>query len=686
MRYLVLLLVLAAGGLAGAAATAAEVTLPVSRVTVYSSGVAYLEHEGRVNGDAEVMLRFRTEGINDLLKSLLVMDLGGGTASGVTYASRESLERALKSFGVDLSGEPTLVGILQQLRGSEVVASAPEKITGKILGVQTRKKQILPANVIIEEHILDLVTPEGLKSIPLDTIRSIALVDEKLNADLNKALGLLVENRATDTRPVVIRFTGRGERPVRVGYVTEAPVWKSSYRLVMDGEKKGEALLQGWAIVENTSDADWEKVALTLASGRPISFIQDLYTPLYARRPVVQPQLPVAVGPREYAEGVAADREEAAKAERQTELRRSPKIVGGMGGGGFGGAMPGAPPPVMAPAPVTDAALRGSVQAVASGAAAGEVFLYRVKEPVTIPRRQSSMLPIVNQSIAARKVSIYNAGVLPNHPLAGVWLTNNTDLTFLAGPVTVLEGGAYGGDALLGNVTPNEKRLLSYAVDLKVAVDSSVEQTQRTMGVRIVRGVLNLTRKTQFSQTYALQNKADQDRLVVVEHPFSPDRKLVQPAEPAEKTAALYRFEVPVPAGKTVKFEVREERTDTDAIAILPATATVLETIVAGGEISAKTRAALAEAIRRKQALAVAQQEVSNLQQRITTLRREQADTRANMGALERNSQSFQRFEKKLLDSETQIEGLQKEMETKRVAADMLRVALEEYLSNLNVE
>ncbi|HPT98992.1 MAG TPA: DUF4139 domain-containing protein [Armatimonadota bacterium] len=677
MKHLVLALALLAWVAAPKVAGAAEATLPVSKVTVFSSGVAYFEHNGRVTDTAEVTMRFKMEGINDLLKSLVVMDLGGGSVSSVNYASREPLERALKGFGVDLTGQPTLPDLLRQLRGASVTVRTPELVTGKILAVRSQKKQIVPGNALVEEQFLELVTDEGLKAIPLDSIRSISLADARLNEELQKALLLLAENRDVETRPVMLRFSGKGEREVRVGYVAEAPVWKSSYRLVLD-EAKGGALLQGWAVVENTSDLDWEGVTLTLASGRPISFIQDLYTPLYVPRPVVQSERYASLRPQEYAEGMETLK---APASSKAMQRREAS---------------GKPPAVMAPAPASTAiaadagaangAMRSDLQPAATGETAGELFVYQMKEPVTIPRRQSAMLPIINQKVQARKVSIYNQRALANHPLSGVWLTNNTDLTLLAGPVTLLDGGTYAGDALLGNITPKERRLLSYAVDLKTTVDSSVKSSKKIASARIVRGTMTITHKRYFTQTYSLKNKADEERVVIIEHPFNPERTLIEPKEPTEKTPELYRFEVTVPAGATRAFDVREEQTEMEMMDLLPADLGTLQMYASSDEIPRKTREALAEAVRRRQALAQAEREVTDLTKQIADLRRDQAETRSNMGAVTRNSQAYERFEKKLLEIETRIEALQKELDAKRDAVKKLRQELDDYLAGLNVE
>lgn len=684
------------------AALAGEVVVPVTKVTAFSSGVAYFEHNGKVTGNAEVTLKFKTAGMSDMLKSLVVLDLGNGTVSSVNYASSEPLTRALKSFGIDISGAPTLAQLLQQVRGAEVAVMAPEKLTGKILGVETKTRHILPSNTIIQEQILSLLTPEGIKSIPIETLRSIALTDEKLNSELNKALALLVESRDTDSKTAQINFVGAGERPVRIGYITEAPVWKTSYRLILSDEKKEEATLQGWAIVDNTSDYDWENVDLTLVSGRPISFIEDLYTPLYLDRPVVQTERYASLRPRTYEEGLKAEKDMLAlRAEmddavgdiadgRRAERKADREAAARYRANRALAAAPGAPPAAKVAGEqlerAAQAALERGVSAVASAQAVGEMFSYHIKSPVTLPRRKSAMLPIVNEAVKCRKISIYNPGQLATNPLNGVWLTNSTPSSLLAGPVTVLDGGTYAGDAQIGNFPPGDKRLLSYAVDLKVTVDPSASSSQRIVAAKIVRGTLTISRRNEFVQTYLVKNKAEQERVVLIEHPFNADRKLLEPAEPAEKTPQFYRFEVKVPGGKTGKFEVKEERVDPQTIAILPADIGSLQWYTTSGEIPEKVRTALAEAIKRKNDLSAAERELNELQQRIQALRREQGDIRANMGALDRSSQGYQRFEKKLLDLETQIETLQKNAEDKRAGVTKLRTDLEDYLGKLNVE
>jgi len=678
----------AGGPIAAAAAGAPEVQLPVTKVVLFSSGVGYFEHTGAVDGDAEVRLMFKTEQINDVLKSMVVTDAGGGTVRRVSYAGREPLERALKSFGVDLSEAPTLGELLAQLRGAEVIVAAPEKLIGKVFNVEERTKVIGQPPAQVTEQILDLVSEGGIKQVPIETIQSVRLANEQLDSELNKALELLVASRDKDRKPVDIEFAGKGRRRVRIGYIIETPIWKTSYRLDL-GEKK--PLMQGWAIVDNTTDADWGKVELTLVSGRPISFVQDLYTPLFVPRPVVVPELYASLRPPSYEEGIGSEkkarqlaaappptpagrratlRDGRAEAESlaKAENRLGAYYSGGPGGGGGG------------------ISLAQGVEALAAAGQVGELFQYTIRDPVNLARRRSAMLPVINAAIVAEKVSIYNQQVMPKNPLNGVYLTNDTGMKMLAGPVTVLDGGMYAGDARLDNLAAGDKRLLSYAVDLNVTVDPSASSTSAITAVKIVRGVLQVTRKHTFKQDYLIHNKADVARTMIVEHPFSADRKLVEPEKYEEKTAALYRFRVPVAAGETGKFTVLQERTDSQTIAILPAAPGAFRWYTTSGEVSKAVQDALARAIAMKDELTLAQRKLATLTQQLGTIETGQSRLRENLKVVGNESQLGKRYLQMLNDQEDEIARLKASITEARDQADARQKQLEDYLRELSVE
>ena len=430
-----------------------QVDLPVTKVVLYSSGVGYFQHLGGINGDGSTELRFKTNQINDVLKSLVLEDLNGGSVSTITYPSQDPLAKTLKSFQVDITANPPMADLLNQLRGAKVtVTSQAEKSTGIILGVETKQKSVGDKGNPINVSVLNLLNGATIRAIELDSINSLVLEDQELQDELNKALVALAQSRDQDKKPVTINFRGQGDRQVRIGYVVETPIWKTSYRLILDDKT---AKLQGWAIVENQTDNDWKDVELTLVSGRPISFVMDLYQPLYIPRPIVMPELYASLRPQEYEEGQAADKpllgfampgaapmqnQVAANAElRDVQLKRQLDLcaAGGVGGGGalFNGSGSNGPIDAMR-----------SVQTIASAGKIGELFQYSIGN-VTLARQKSAMLPIIGDEVEIEKLSIYNASVLPRNPLNGARLKNTTKKHLLQGPITVFAENSYAGDA-----------------------------------------------------------------------------------------------------------------------------------------------------------------------------------------------------------------------------------------------
>jgi len=271
------LLVLACGHFAMVGSVrAADELLPVKRVVLFTSGVGFFQREGEVSGEASVELSFRTEQINDLLKSLVLQDFGGGKIAPVVFGSRDPIEHTLKSFAIDVTDNPPLAELLNRMRGIEVEITAPNGIKGVVVGTEAQEQKV--KDEVIRIKILNLMTDQGLRAIPLEQVQQIQILNAPLDSEFRKALGVLATSHDTQRKPVLVTFTGQGKRRVSVGYILEAPIWKTSYRLEL-AEKK-QPFLQGWAIVENTTDEDWKAVNLTLVSGRPISFIMDLYQSL----------------------------------------------------------------------------------------------------------------------------------------------------------------------------------------------------------------------------------------------------------------------------------------------------------------------------------------------------------------------------------------------------------------------
>jgi hypothetical protein len=279
------------------------VTLPITRVVLFNSGVGYFSRSGEVTDDARVDLTFPEQDINDLLKSMVLEDFNGGRIAAVSYDSREPITRTLASFAINLNNNPTFAGIVGQMRGERVevvvtpgAANQPGKLNGVIVGVE--KQKIAQGNTPVEVEFLNMWCAEGLRSIKLPDVQQLKFSNPVIESEFRRALDVLALSHDAQKKSVSLHFAGDGPRKVQVGYVIEAPIWKTSYRLVLADKEK--PYLQGWALVENPTDEDWAGVKMALISGRPISFKMDLYNPLFINRPTVEPELFASLRPVTY--------------------------------------------------------------------------------------------------------------------------------------------------------------------------------------------------------------------------------------------------------------------------------------------------------------------------------------------------------------------------------------------------
>jgi len=691
----------------------AQAKVPVKQVVLFSSGVGYFEHFGSVKDSSSTILRFKTDQINDILKSLVLEDMDGGKVSAVTYPSQGPLARTLKSFQIDLTTNPPLADLLNQLRGAQVTVTRGQgagPVEGTVLGVEKQQRTIGDKDhpQLTDVWVLNLVGDSGIQPVELAQVSDVKIADPELRKELAAALTALSQARDKDKKPIEIHFTGQGERRVRIGYVVETPVWKTSYRLILPGaaaavgaepdalqkrvardEKPSQGSLQGWAIVENQTDSDWKDVQLSLVSGRPISFIQDLYQPLYVPRPLVQPELYASLRPQTYEGGV--EEKDAARMELQERIATGAAPppsqmpmgrAGGFGGGGGFGAEGLAR---------RDTALSvalnptSSIASIASAAKVGELFQYTVGS-VTIARQQSAMLPIVNDSVQVAKLSIYNPNVLSGHPLLGARIKNTSGKFLLQGPITVLQGGSYAGDASIEDLPPGQERLISFGIDQEVTVHASENtQTSTLLTGKIVKGVLELTYKQLFSQDYTSEDKAESPRSLLIEAPRHPGWELIEPVKPLEATDALYRFEGKLEAHKPVKLTVREQRVDLQRIEILPMDTFSIAAWGKSGQIPQNVRDALAKAGQLKSAMTDSERQIHERQQTIAQISQEQTRIRENMKAVNAASAYYKRLLQELDDQETQIQDLHAKVQELQKKLDQQRKELEDYLAELSV-
>jgi hypothetical protein len=556
--------------------------LPVRKVVLYKNGVGYFEYAGMVSGNQRVAIDFTSPQLNDVLQSLTVLDEGGGRIAGVNYNSTTPLAEQLKSLSLGMSDDPTSTDLFQALRGQrvEVLGGPGGAITGRLLSIESRTEKSGTGDNTVDKFFLTVVANSGAaRVIELTPALSVRPLDANLQSQLDRYLELLSSTHSTGLRHLTLDALGQGQRELRVSYISEVPVWKSTYRMVFPRTPNGDAIVQGWAVVDNTVGADWDNVQLSLVAGAPQSFIQPLSQPLYTRRPEIPISTEAQLTPQTHE---AAEMKQDADVEHLETMNnqvnaptRIPRDIqmdaklfapqkagavmagagGGMGtgsghgygagsGGGVGGGV----------YRVSDAIQDSDV----STNAFDDFFEYALTQPVTIHKNESAMVPILQQELPAEHVTLWSES--EPTPLRAVWLENKSKLTLDSGSFSIFESGEFAGEGLLDPIHPGEKRLLSYAADQAVRVKVTDRDNQRTLHhVKIVKGVIVETHMDVATVTYSAVNHAEEDRMVLLEHPRRNNGWTLDEGLKADETAPdLYRFKLPVASHSTAKLEVRE--------------------------------------------------------------------------------------------------------------------------------
>ena len=415
-----------------AAAVAYSAEIPVTQVVLYKHGVGFFERSGRLGAGESARLDFNASEMNDVLKSLVVTARGGGKIAGLRYDSMDPLSHTLEQFPFRIGDAQPLSGMLDQLKGARLeLKFGNETVAGAVVNGRI----VAGSDKQAEREQLTLLLDNGeLRSVDLGAAASIRFTDPQLQRQFKDYLSALAAARSKDKRSVYIDSSDAAERQITASYMVPAPVWKSSYRLIFGAG--AQPLLEGWAIVDNTTGEDWTKVQLSLVSGRPISFVSQLYAPKYLSRPEAELPDDAAARPVVHAAG-----------------------YGGGVGSGRGGAV--APPaPQAAPAPrfaasaglasvsgylredkaAADLVSPSTIVEGASAGALGELFEYRIAQPVTIRKNESALLPFLQQAIEARKLLIYSDHS-SQHPTNAAEITNSTGKTLDGGPITVYDAG-----------------------------------------------------------------------------------------------------------------------------------------------------------------------------------------------------------------------------------------------------
>ncbi len=683
----VLGLLASSSGMAVAQDTA-PAPLAVDRVIVSTAGLAHIEHVLDVTGTQRVTLPLRLAQVDDVLKSLVIFD-ARGSLGAVTLPGRQPLAEAFRDlpFRADALNDPIL--LLNAYQGAGVTVTQGGAAQAGTLVSVTPEVVVHDTGISETRYRLTLMTAQGLKRLWLDDAQSLQFDDATIKNEISRALAAVRTNATSDIRALDVTLKGEGKRAVRLGYVIEAPVWKAAYRMVLpaEGSKQGQGLLQGWAVVENMTASDWTNVDLTLVSGNPVTFRQNLYQSYHVERPEVPVEVLGRVLPRvdggvvgtaDVVEQVARNRAAVpmmAKAQRAApapaampqmmEMQESMALAAdaAVGYGGFAGG--------------SDSVAQGAL--ATSSAEATTQVLFHFDDRVTLPAGQSLLVPFTSGQPALKRLSLFQPDTHARHPMAAVEITNAAATGLPPGVLTLYEdsaahkGTAYVGDARLPAVAAGEKRLVAYALDSKVTVDRATTSDTVAGKVTIAGGVIKAARTLREKTTYTVKAPAQEARTVVIEHPRRGDFTLVEPKDNAgvEVTDGYYRLTVALDAGETTTVPIVLERVLWQNYAVETFTLDDLLSYAATrGEMDKDTRKLFAALADMRRSVDTLDGKINRLTQERETIFNDQTRVRDNLRSLGSGSDVQQRYLKKLDEQETRLGEIDAELGKLHAARD----------------
>jgi len=770
---------------AGLSADASNASrLPVKIVVLYKNGIGYFEHTARVHGNQDLAIDFTTGQLNDVLKSLTVVDLGEGRIGAVRYNSIAPLDERLRSLRLPLAEQTNSAEFLLALRGARVeVHGGGGGTVGRLLSVEKERRQNSKGDYV-DVTTFAVVTDSGeMRSFDLGPSTSVRIADRDLNEEVSRYLSLVGSSRARDLRRMTISAIGSSDRDVFVSYISEVPVWKSTYRIILSDKANEKPLLQGWAIVDNTVGEDWKDVQLSLVAGAPQSFIQNISQPYYTRRPTVGLPQSYVLSPQTH--------EVAVNGRNLTDLAQlAPGVTGGVGagsGGGIGGGslapgsaglqgvvkdpsgavVPGATvtfrnedsgqsrttttdargvyrfynlPPgnssvfvaasgfqrfnlsnvylgvgrmneINATLNVANANETVTVEAstvtvdtsnsmIASRAEgqrieaeskdAGDFFEYDLKQKITITKNQSALVPILSAHVEAEKVSLWNENEQKEVRRA-LWLKNTSGLTVDSGTFNVLEADTFAGEGILDTLHADERRLISYAADpaLHIAVEEESKE-QPVSHIRIVKGVMTLTREQREDRKYTIRNTDKTPRQLVLEHPVREGWKLVDNGpKPEETTPSFQRFRINVSPGGSEKLELLEYHPEDAVFELSDLDNDKILLMVQDKSLSPTAMQALRPVLDQQNKAESLSSQIASRQKEVDSITKDQARVRENMKALKGSSEEkalLQRYTRQFDQQEHRLNALHKEIEGLQQQYDQADAELDNLIQSINLD
>ena len=677
--------------------------LSIKKVIIHRSGISYSILEGLMKGDGTFEIEFKIDEMNDVLKSLFVLDTSEkGYISSISYDAALETSQLLKSIMLNIPDLDSFSSLVTQIKGADVnlLIGGPKTVSGKIMGIEFIDKPSKNGKITEKQLILlqddDIITKHNFSEI-----KSVDVVNEEIKKDLKFFLETVIAGKKKDSKKIIINCQSGGadevERNIFVSFIREAPIWKTSYRLIMSKKQEMEqkCLLSGWGLIENTTNQDWDEIELSLVAGMPVSFIYDFYKPIFIQRPVIRPPKVLSARPTDIEEGLEMedfDDYRKAEAEPMKEM-----------------AM--APPSLMAPGERKRSGMLGIMSGAVGGGMSddgfisklksqtqtqtkdlGELFEYNISNPVTIKRKQSALVPILTESIKARRILLYNMNEHDKNPNACLEITNNTNLTLERGPSIIIYDDNLAGEAIIPFLNKGDTRLLNYAVEQAVIITH--EQDSENLSVHRVNfgsGYSYEYYYTNLMITYKIKNKTDEEKALYLDHPKTYGYKFIEKPVDPEETPNYWRFKITLKPKDAISFKLKEQKENYSSNYlwnyskedILKRVDFYVKQKFINPDLESKLKyiAGLIQALNKLKA----REEKLNEQRDLMT--EEQVRLRENISVLGDDNQSLslkERYIKKLNDQESRFEEINKELETLDKEITELNKKIEEEMNLLS--
>jgi signal transduction histidine kinase len=669
--------------------------LPIRKLTLYKQGIGYYERQGSLEGTTASLIVPR-ENINDTLKSMHIVDQRGGHVLGIDYETPADKETVLEELSIQLNDRSSMVDLLQSLRGSHIKLHLEdeESVTGRLIGIET---SLEPSSHLATLLLQDESSPEDIHVHPINKLLGVSLQDERAATDVSFFLDV---SQTEQTRITVTIRLSEGEHALEIAYLAPSPTWRVSYQLI--GDDSNQARLKGWGIFDNRLDEDLEDVSLTLISGRPISFEYDLYESYVPSRPQVSddpmafesisnnplvaeslsaishevrtPLNSIMGYARLLSEGVDGSLNESQQeyvkiieknSQRLIELINDLLAMSQLREGGRARIEHSAAFRYRS-GPLGDLKVSSTYfMPMLIGNAEAEYLTYAVETPVSVRRKQSAMVPIVDHVISYQEICVYNGDKMPNHPLRVWQLQNSTGKALEQGPVTLIKEGQYLGEGLVRFTGVGDELQLPYALEFGIVVTE--ETSNGPSGILEVkfdskkrRAVVSKYRVTEYN--YTLTSHVEKEVSVYIERRDPNWGDYFEMPDPVLKVAGHTRWPVTVSANQETTFTVNTRTVQDREEDITKWDSDFVNSLHSGGLIEAEIYKSFESYWTELQREAETLEQSNTLQTEYNQLLVRQQQLRENLGALGKSGRE-EEIRNRILDDLELSENRRRELE-----------------------